>query len=78
MLATGGTLRVVMRLVLDRGTKNVTALCWLATPEGVAEGYRNFGYEAPVTIVIAGSDERLNDLRNIVGYIFPGPDDARA
>lgn len=72
MLATGGTLSAAMKFVFDRGADDVTAICLLAAPEGVAEVERNVGTEAPVTIVIAGMDERLNEL----GYIVPGLGDA--
>lgn len=72
MLATGGTLSAAMQFVFDRGADDVTAICLLAAPEGVVEVKRNFGPEAPVTIVIAGMDERLNEL----GYIVPGLGDA--
>jgi len=72
MLATGGTLSAAMRYVFDRGADDVTAICLLAAPEGVAAVERSFGPEAPVTIVIAGMDERLNEL----GYIVPGLGDA--
>ena len=72
MLATGGTLSAAIKFVFDRGADDVIAICLLAAPEGVAEVERNFGPEAPVTIVIAGMDERLNEL----GYIVPGLGDA--
>jgi uracil phosphoribosyltransferase len=63
MLATGGTLAAAMRFVFERGAHDVTALCLLE---------RAFGPDAPITIVVAGMDERLND----VGYIVPGLGDA--
>jgi len=72
MLATGGTLTAAMTFVFERGADDVTAICLLAAPEGVAEVERNFGPEAPVKIVVAGMDERLNEL----GYIVPGLGDA--
>lgn len=72
MLATGGTLAAAIRYVFDRGADDVTAICLLAAPEGVAAVESVFGADAPVTIVIAGMDERLND----VGYIVPGLGDA--
>ena len=72
MLATGGTLAAAMRFVFDRGADDVTALCLLAAPEGVAAVEQAFGPNAPVTIVVAGMDERLNE----VGYIVPGLGDA--
>lgn len=73
MLATGGTLIAAIDILLDRGAKDVTAVCLLAAPEGLArleEAYGNS--DAYVTIVTAGLDERLNDK----GYIVPGLGDA--
>jgi len=72
MLATGGTLAAAMKFAFDRGADDVTALCLLAAPEGVAAVERAFGPDAPITIVVAGMDERLNE----VGYIVPGLGDA--
>jgi uracil phosphoribosyltransferase len=71
MLATGGTLSAAVRLLLDRGAADVTAICLIAAPEGVGRMQADFpGSE--VTLVTAGLDERLND----VGYIVPGLGDA--
>ena len=36
MLATGGTLVDAIGLLLDRGATDVTAICLLAAPEGIA------------------------------------------
>ena len=72
MLATGGTLAAAMRFVFERGAEDVTAICLLAAPEGVQAVETVFGPDAPVTIVTAGLDERLNEL----GYIVPGLGDA--
>jgi uracil phosphoribosyltransferase len=72
MLATGGTLAAAITFVRDRGADDVTAICLLAAPEGVAAVEAAFGPDAPVTIVVAGLDERLNEL----GYIVPGLGDA--
>jgi len=72
MLATGGTLAAAMRFVFERGAEDVTAICLLAAPEGVQAVETVFGADAPVTIVTAGLDERLNEL----GYIVPGLGDA--
>ncbi len=35
MLATGGTLVAAISLLLDRGARDVTAICLLAAPEGL-------------------------------------------
>jgi uracil phosphoribosyltransferase len=72
MLATGGTLAAAMRFAFDRGAQEVVAICLLAAPEGVAAIQETFGPDAPVTIVVAAVDERLNDH----GYIVPGLGDA--
>ncbi|HUW17229.1 MAG TPA: uracil phosphoribosyltransferase [Actinomycetes bacterium] len=71
MLATGGTLAAAVQLLLDRGATDVTALCLLAAPEGLAHMDALLG-DAPVTVVTAALDERLNDK----GYIVPGLGDA--
>ena len=72
MLATGGTLVAAIRLLLERGATDVTAVCLLAAPEGVAHVAAELGAKAPVFLVTAGLDERLNDH----GYIVPGLGDA--
>jgi len=73
MLATGGTLAAVISLLLARGAAQVTAICLLAAPEGIARLETTFAdAAAPVSVVTAGVDERLND----VGYIVPGLGDA--
>jgi uracil phosphoribosyltransferase len=69
MLATGGSMEYTIRLLTDRGATDVTAICALAAPEGVAK------LEAsglPVRVVTASVDERLNDS----GFIVPGLGDA--
>jgi len=72
MLATGGTLITAIRLLVARGARDVTAICLLAAPEGLAALRAAFGEEAPVTVVAAGLDERLDER----GYIVPGLGDA--
>lgn len=72
MLATGGTLAAAIQFAFERGATDVIAICLLAAPEGVAAVEHAFGPEAPVTIVVAGIDERLNEH----GYIVPGLGDA--
>lgn len=71
MLATGGTLVAAIRLLLDRGAVDVTAICLLASPEGLAFLDAELA-GAPVTVVAAAVDERLNER----GYIVPGLGDA--
>ncbi|MEG9246850.1 uracil phosphoribosyltransferase [Arthrobacter sp. Soc17.1.1.1] len=71
MLATGGTLREAIKFLFARGAADITCICLLAAPEGLAtlqeelEG-RN------VTIVLASIDEKLNEK----SYIVPGLGDA--
>ncbi len=73
MLATGGTLVTSIRFLLDRGADDITAICLLAAPEGLAAMEAAFGSSAvPIGVVTAGLDERLNEL----GYIVPGLGDA--
>ena len=73
MLATGGTLVAAARYLLDRGAGSIRALCLLAAPEGIAHLAAALGPDASsVSVVMAGLDERLNE----VGYIVPGLGDA--
>jgi uracil phosphoribosyltransferase len=69
MLATGGSMAYTIRLLVDRGATDVTAICALAAPEGI-ERLRASGL--PVRVVTASVDERLNDS----GFIVPGLGDA--
>ncbi len=73
MLATGGTLAAAIHFLFDRGARDVTAICLLAAPEGIAyldEAFR--GGDRPIRVVTAALDERLNEN----GYIVPGLGDA--
>jgi uracil phosphoribosyltransferase len=75
MLATGGSMETVVRMLLDRGAAAVTAVCLLAAPEGLARLAARFPDEpggAPVRVVTGSVDTRLNDK----GYILPGLGDA--
>jgi uracil phosphoribosyltransferase len=72
MLATGGTLVMAIQYMMDRGASDVTAICLLGAPEGVAAIRKAIGDDAPVQIVLAGMDPGLNDI----GYIVPGLGDA--
>ncbi len=73
MLATGGTLAAAIQLLMDRGADDVTAICLLAAPEGIARvEHDTANVAAPVTLVTAALDERLNER----GYIVPGLGDA--
>ncbi|NUU19501.1 uracil phosphoribosyltransferase [Cellulomonas humilata] len=72
MLATGGTLVAAIDFLLARGARDVTAVCLLAAPEGLAVVEAAVGDRADVSIVVAAVDERLNDK----AYIVPGLGDA--
>ena len=73
MLATGGTLVAAIDLLLERGARDVTAICLLAAPEGLKHMEDAFaGRDVEVTVVTASLDERLNEK----GYIVPGLGDA--
>ncbi len=73
MLATGGTLTAAVRFLVDRGADDITAICLLSAPEGVARLERDLvGLGAPVSVFTAAMDERLDER----GYIVPGLGDA--
>jgi uracil phosphoribosyltransferase len=73
MLATGGTLISAMQYLLDKGARDITAICILAAPEGIAAVKAAFADKnLPITIVTAALDEKLNEK----GYIVPGLGDA--
>ncbi|MBG0826915.1 uracil phosphoribosyltransferase [Planomonospora sp. ID67723] len=73
MLATGGTLAAAIEFLFERGADDVTALCLLAAPEGIAYMDRAFADSGkPIRLVTAALDERLNEH----GYIVPGLGDA--
>lgn len=72
MLATGGTLSAVVAALMARGASWVTAICLLAAPEGIARLEREFPDPAPLHVVTAAVDERLDGN----GYIVPGLGDA--
>ena len=71
MLATGGSLAAAIEFLFDRGADDVTAICLLGTPEGVAAIESLVG-DRNVTLVLGALDERLNEK----GYIVPGLGDA--
>ena len=73
MLATGGTLVASINYLIERGAKDITAICLLAAPEGVKTLERAFENSSfPITIVTGALDEKLNEH----GYIVPGLGDA--
>jgi uracil phosphoribosyltransferase len=73
MLATGGTLVAALNYLIERGATEITAICILAAPEGIATMERAFAdSKIPITVVTGALDEKLNEL----GYIVPGLGDA--
>jgi uracil phosphoribosyltransferase len=69
MLATGNSSAAAIKLLKDKGAKNIRFLCLLAAPEGIA----HMKAEHPdVPIVTASVDSHLNEK----GYIVPGLGDA--
>jgi len=73
MLATGGTLIAAFHFLIDLGATDITAICILAAPEGIAAVEKEFvSSKVPITIVTGALDEKLNEH----GYIVPGLGDA--
>ncbi|WP_417564289.1 uracil phosphoribosyltransferase [Microbacterium sp.] len=71
MLATGGSLGAAIDFLFQRGAQDITAICLLGTPEGIAKIDAQVG-DRDVTLVLGARDERLNEH----GYIVPGLGDA--
>ena len=71
MLATGGTLIEAIRFLRRRGAQDITCLCLLAAPEGLAAMEQELG-DDDVHVVLATVDERLDEN----SYIVPGLGDA--
>ncbi|MGH3620279.1 MAG: uracil phosphoribosyltransferase [Sciscionella sp.] len=69
MLATGGSMAHTVGLLTERGATDVTAVCALSAPEGIARLRES---ALLVRLVTASVDERLNDS----GFIVPGLGDA--
>ena len=72
MLATGGSLIAAIDFLFARGAQDVTAVCLIAAPEGLAAVEQAMDGRGDVTIVLGALDEKLNEL----GYIVPGLGDA--
>ncbi len=73
MLATGGTLVSAINYLIDKGADDITAICILAAPEGIAYMEKAFeNSSVPITVVTGALDEKLNEH----GYIVPGLGDA--
>jgi uracil phosphoribosyltransferase len=71
MLATGGTLMDSIDYVFERGATDVTCICLIGAPEGLAAVESHVG-DKEVKIVLGALDEKLNEH----GYIVPGLGDA--
>ena len=69
MLATGGSSSAAIRMLKDRGCKNIHFMCVIAAPEGVERMKKD---HPDVDLYIGALDERLNEH----GYIVPGLGDA--
>lgn len=71
MLATGGTLIDSIDYVFERGATDVTAICLIGAPEGLAAVEAHV-HGKDVKVVLGALDEKLNEH----GYIVPGLGDA--
>lgn len=71
MIATGGSMNVVIDFLFERGATELSVLSIIASPEGIAEVH-NANRDRPVTIYLASLDDGLNDD----AYILPGLGDA--
>jgi uracil phosphoribosyltransferase len=69
MLATGGSLLHCIELLVSRGASDITVVCALVAPEGIA---RLEVSGIPLRLVTASIDEGLNEN----AYIVPGLGDA--
>ena len=69
MLATGGSASDALRMLKEKGCRNVRLMCLVAAPEGVAKVMAD---HPDVDIYTASLDECLNDH----AYIVPGLGDA--
>lgn len=69
MLATGGSSVAAIKLLKDKGVKNIRFMCIIAAPEGVERMKKE---HPDVDIYIGALDDHLNEH----GYIVPGLGDA--
>jgi uracil phosphoribosyltransferase len=73
MLATGGTLVSAIEFLAAKGAVDITAICILVAPEGIAVLEKAFVQsKLNLKLVTGALDERLNEK----GYIVPGLGDA--
>ncbi|WP_018180757.1 uracil phosphoribosyltransferase [Jongsikchunia kroppenstedtii] len=69
MLATGGSMLAALELLVGRGADQITAVCVVSAPEGIAALEQS---GLPVRLITAAIDEGLN----ADAYIVPGLGDA--
>lgn len=69
MLATGGSSVAAIRMLKEKGCRNIHFMCIIAAPEGI-EAMKEA--HPDVDVYVGALDERLNDH----GYIVPGLGDA--
>jgi len=69
MLATGGSIKAALEILLSRGASRPVVLSFIAAPEGIRKVHEAFPL---VTIYTGAVDEQLNSR----GYILPGLGDA--
>lgn len=69
MLATGGSSVAAIRMLKDKGVKNIRFMCIIAAPEGVERMTRE---HPDVDLYIGALDDHLNEQK----YIVPGLGDA--
>ncbi|GEM_PF-8285 len=72
MLATGGTLIEAIKFLRNRGADQITCLCILGAPEGLAALERGVEGMENVDVFLAARDEKLDEN----AYIVPGLGDA--
>ena len=69
MLATGGSSVAAIRILKEKGCRNIHFMCIIAAPEGIQAMKEA---HPDVDVYVGALDERLNDH----GYIVPGLGDA--
>lgn len=69
MLATGGSATAALRILKEKGARNIKLMSIVAAPEGIARVQKD---HADVDIYVAAVDEKLDDNC----YIVPGLGDA--
>lgn len=69
MLATGGSSVAAIRMLKEKGCRNIHFMCIIAAPEGIEAMQKE---HPDVDIYVGALDEKLNDH----GYIVPGLGDA--